>query len=182
MRKWVHPFTPGPPRRPGFHSHSAPGSAPPRPAGRPGYRSRPRAHAASSIPGLPAGTGTHRCSGRLRGRIRIGGRSCRPAFAEKTFQRPGNLLQDQLHTGDGIVLQFRIAPFGSAHDRVRPCRQQDRHMIQAGGHDGAELVGGEGGNKVEDGWASSRGRNVGDSHFVPRSWNCSNSPQWHLDS
>jgi len=49
------------------------------------------------------------------------------------------------------VLQLRIPPLRSGHDRMRPCRQQDLGVVQAGGHNGAELVGGQGGNEVEDG-------------------------------
>ena len=79
----------GPPQRPGFHFPSAPGSVPPRPAGRPGYRSRPRAHAASTSPPLPGGRGTRRCSGTRPGRSRIGGQRIR--------QRPV-LRQDLLQT------------------------------------------------------------------------------------
>ena len=138
-----------------FRSPSAPGSAPPRPAGRPGYRSRPRAHAASTSRPLPGGRGTRRCSGTRPGCSRIGGRGIRPAVSEKTFQRPGDLLQHQLHAADSIVLQLRIAPLRSGHDRMRACRQQDLDMVQAGSHDGTELVPGQGGNKIQNGW---RGR------------------------
>ena len=113
----------GPPQQPGFRSPSTPGSAPPRPAGHPGYRSRPRAHAASTSRPLPGGRGTRRCSGTRPGCSRIGGLGIRPAFSEKTFQRPGDLLQHQLHAADCIVLQFRIAPLRSGHDRMRPCRE-----------------------------------------------------------
>ena len=41
--------------------------------------------------------------------------------------------------------QIMLRPFR------RPCRQQDLGMVQAGGHDGAELVRGQGCNKFQDG-------------------------------
>ncbi len=80
---------------PELHFHTSPGSVPPRPADRPGYRSRPRAHAASTSPPLPGGRGTRRCSGTRPGRIRIGGPGIR--------QRPV-LRQDLLQAGNaGLV-------------------------------------------------------------------------------
>ena len=59
------------------HSLFSPAPVPPRPAGRPGYRSRPRAHAASTSPPLPGGRGTRRCSGTRPGCSRIGGQRLR---------------------------------------------------------------------------------------------------------
>ena len=88
--------------RPLFRIPSAPGSAPPRPAGRPGYRPRPRAHAASTSPPLPGGRGTRRCSGTRPGCSRIGG--------QRIHQRPV-LRQDLLQAAYARLID--IHPEGS---------------------------------------------------------------------
>ena len=124
-------FMPGQHQLPGLRFPSAHGSVRQCPAGRPGYRSRPRAHAVSTSLPLPGGRGIRRCSGTRPGCRCIGGREIRPAACEKTFQRPGDLLQDQLHAGNRIVFQFRIAPLGSDHHRMRSRRQQNLDMVQA---------------------------------------------------
>ena len=125
---------------PCFHSPFSPGSAPQCPADLPGYRSRPRAHAAATSPPPPAGTGTRRYSGRSGGCIRRGGRRSRLPFSEKTGQSPGDPFQKKFQAGRGIVFQFRISPFRTGHHRLRSGGKQNGDMIQDGGHNGAELI------------------------------------------
>ena len=93
---------------------SAPAPALPHPAGHPGYRSRPRAHAASTFPPLPGGRGIRRCSGTGPGPSRIGGQGIRPAVLLRFFIRLRKLpifldneYLEKLELSDGTNLMRR---------------------------------------------------------------------------
>ena len=145
---------PGLHQKPGLRSFSAPGSAPRYPAGRPGYRSRPRAHAAATSRRPQAKRGIHQYSGRLRGSIRRRGLRLRLPAAEKTGQAPGDPFQQEFHAGGRIVLQLRISPLTAGHDRMGTGRQQDGDVIEQQRHDGSQFVLRQGGNQVQHGGSS----------------------------
>ena len=96
------------------HSPTAPGSVPPHPADRPGYRSRPRAHAASTSPPLPGGRGPRRCSGTRPGCSRIGGQRLRQRpVLRKDLLQAGNAGLVDIHPEgrQELLISHAVTPF-----------------------------------------------------------------------
>ncbi len=123
-----------------FHFPAGLGSAPQYPAGHPGCRCRSRVHAAASSRRPRAGRGIRPHSGRRRSRSRGLAARGRGPSAEKTRQCPKYFLDRQPQADRGIMLQFRIGSLPSCHHRHPASRQQDLTMLQAGGHEGADLT------------------------------------------